>query len=213
MTLTIAVQNLKSGALIDGDGRPQDRWPALVERLAAASPVDLLLLCETGGWDQYSHRQLWRACNDLGLDTAPLARARSGNGTALLYRRETVGRPVAFNAEYTSELLHGLATTSFDVGLPAPLTIAPVHFTPFSADQALIEAGIAASNAYKHGPFAVLAGDINYPPASNASPPPDYAAMRPYNRGPAPCSPPHTPPTTLDRSRTAASRANSSQWA
>ena len=48
---------------------------------------------------------------------------------------------------------------------------------------ALIEANYAATRGYKYGPFAVLAGDVNYPPASDASPLPDYSGMRLYNVG------------------------------
>jgi len=44
-----------------------------------------------------------------------------------------------------------------------------VHFTPFSAEQALIEANIAATGAYAYGPYAVLGGDINYAPAHRAA--------------------------------------------
>lgn len=65
--------------------------------------------------------------------------------------------------------------------MPAPLAFASVHLTPFDADAALSEANLVATRGYKYGPFAVVCGDYNYPPASSQHPAPDYAAMRPYN--------------------------------
>ncbi|WP_244283001.1 hypothetical protein [Streptomyces flavidovirens] len=118
----------------------------------------------------------------LDLDAAPLPPSRSGIGTALLYRREVLGRWVRHNADFGLEVLHGIAVTSFDIpGLPAPLSFMPVHFTPMSAEQALIEADYAPSRCYKYGPFAVLGGDVNYAPASSKYPLPDFSEMRPYN--------------------------------
>ncbi|MEV6586844.1 hypothetical protein [Streptomyces acidicola] len=45
------------------------------------------------------------------------------------------------------------------------------------------EANYAATRGYRYGPYAVLGGDINYPPAASRHPLPDYAQMRPYNVG------------------------------
>ncbi|MGW5096305.1 endonuclease/exonuclease/phosphatase family protein [Streptomyces nodosus] len=173
------------GGLQDGDGNPQDRWPQLAQRInEAADRIDVVLLCEATGWDRYGHKQLARAMADLDLDAAPLPPSRSGIGTALLYRKEVLGRWVRHNADFGLEVLHGIAVTSFDIpGLPAPLSFMPVHFTPMSAEQALIEANYAATRCYKYGPFAVLAGDVNYAPASDAHPMPHFAEMRPYNVG------------------------------
>lgn len=182
MQLTVVTQNLGLGGLRSGDGDPQDRWPLLAQRiLGAAARVDVVLLSEVVDWHLYGHKQLARALDDLGLDAAPLAPSRSGIGTALLYRRETVGRWVRHNPDFASETLHGFAVTSFDVGLPAPLSFVPVHLTPFDADAALSEANLIATRAYKYGPFAVLSGDCNYAPAASDHPGPDVAAMRPYN--------------------------------
>ncbi|GHE14687.1 endonuclease/exonuclease/phosphatase family protein [Streptomyces alanosinicus] len=185
MQLTIVVQNLGHGGLKDGDGNPEDRWPQLSERInSAADRVDVVMLCEVVDWHLYGHKQLARALEDLDLDAAPLAPSRSGYGTALLYRREVLGRWRRHNPDFGTEALHGLAVTSFDIpGLPAPLSFLPLHFTPFSAEQALIEANYAATRGYRYGPYAVLAGDVNYPPAASSHPLPDYAEMRPYNVG------------------------------
>lgn len=185
MQLTIAVQNLGHGGLKDGDGNPEDRWPLLAERInSAADRVDVVMLCEAVDWHLYGHKQLARAMHELDLDAVPLAPSRSGYGTALLYRREALGRWSRHNPDFGTEALHGLAVTSFDVeGLPAPLSFVPVHFTPFSAEQALIEANYAATRGYRYGPFAILAGDCNYAPASSRHPLPDFAEMRPYSLG------------------------------
>ena len=185
MELSIVVQNLGHGGLFDGDGNPQDRWPLLAERInSAADRVDLVMLTETTDWHRYGHKQLARAMRDLDLDAAPLGPSRSGYNTGLLYRREILGRWCRHNPDFGTEALHGLALTAFDIpGLPAPLTFLPVHFTPFAAEAALIEANYAATRGYKYGPYAVLAGDVNYPPASPASPLPTFSEMRPYNIG------------------------------
>ncbi|MFE6052858.1 endonuclease/exonuclease/phosphatase family protein [Kitasatospora sp. NPDC056446] len=190
MDLTVVVQNLGHGGLKDGDGNPEDRWPKLAERIegaaevAGADHVDVVMLCEVVGWHLYGHKQLARAKKDLGLDAAPLAPSRSGYGTGLLFRPESLGAWARHNPDFGKEALHGLAVTSFEIpGLPAPLSFLPVHFTPFSAEQALIEANYAATRGYKYGPFAVLAGDVNYAPASVRSPQPDFSEMRPYNVG------------------------------
>ncbi|MFC9431589.1 endonuclease/exonuclease/phosphatase family protein [Streptomyces sp. NPDC056987] len=190
MQLTVAVQNLGHGGLADGDGNPEDRWPQLARRLngaadrVGAGQVDVVMLCEVVDWHRFGNKQLARAVEDLGLDAAPLAPSRSGYGTGLLYRREVLGPWARHNPDFGKEALHGLAVTSFDIpGLPAKLSFLPVHFTPFSAEQAVIEANYAATRGYKYGPFAVLAGDVNYAPASAAHPLPDFAEMRPYNLG------------------------------
>ncbi|MQS17891.1 endonuclease/exonuclease/phosphatase family protein [Streptomyces kaniharaensis] len=180
MILTIAIQNLQRGGLLDADGGHEDRWPLLAKRLAAVEP-DLVLLQEAEGWETAGHRQLVRAERDLGMDGL-IAPSRSGRGTALLYRRETLGRRIAWNTDYTAdEMHHGFGVAGFDIGLPAPLAVASIHLTPYSADKAVTEADFAASRAYRHGPYCILGGDINYPPA--AGPDPAWDRMRPYNRG------------------------------
>ncbi|MET9779221.1 endonuclease/exonuclease/phosphatase family protein [Streptomyces sp. NPDC006367] len=182
MQLTVVVQNVGTGGIRNGDGDPEDRWPALAERInGAADRVDVVLLQEVSEWDKYGHKQLSRAMSDLGLDALPLAPSRSGLGTAILYRPEVLGRWVRWNTDFASETLHGFGIATFDLGLPAPLAFASVHLTPFDADAALSEANLIATRGYKYGPFSVLGGDYNYPPASSQHPAPDFSAMRPYN--------------------------------
>lgn len=185
MRISVVVQNLGNGGLQDGDGNPDDRWPKLAERIkGAADRVDVVMLTETTDWHRYGHKQLARAMRDLDLDAAPLAPSRSGMGTALLYRQQILGRWARHNPDFGTELLHGMAVTSFDIpGLPCPLSFAPIHISPFSAEQAIIEVNYAATRAYKYGPYAVLGGDVNYAPAWSQSPPPDFSEMRPYNVG------------------------------
>lgn len=185
MQLTVVVQNLAHGGLRNGDGDPQDRWPLLAERISsAAERVDVVLLCEVVDWHMYGHKQLGRAMTDLGLDALPLAPSRSGYGTAVLYRPEVLGRWWRWNTDFADQTLHGFGVASFQVpGLPKPLSFVPVHFTPFDADAAMSEAGLTASRGYKYGPYAVLAGDCNFAPASDSHPLPDLDAMLPYNLG------------------------------
>ncbi|WP_049650127.1 endonuclease/exonuclease/phosphatase family protein [Kitasatospora sp. MY 5-36] len=181
MKLTIVVQNLQRGGLFDADGGREDRWPPLAERITAVDP-DLVLLQEAEGWADAGHRQLVRAEHDLGMDGL-LAPSRSGRGTALLYRRDTLGRRTAWNTDYTdAETHHGFGVAAFTIpGLPAPLAVTSVHLTPYSVDRAITEADFAASRSYRYGPYCILGGDINYPPA--VGPDPAWDRMRPYNRG------------------------------
>ena len=185
MKLTIVVQNLGHGGLRDADGNPQDRWPLLAERInTAADRVDVVLLSEVVGWDHYGHKQLARAMDDLGLDALPLAPSRSGYGTAVLYRPEVLGRWKRWNTDFSQETLHGFGVAAFEIEpLPALLSFVPIHLTPNDPDAALGEAGVAATRGYKYGPFVLLAGDGNYPPAADSSPTPNYSEMRPYNIG------------------------------
>ncbi|MFE2426932.1 endonuclease/exonuclease/phosphatase family protein [Streptomyces sp. NPDC059373] len=181
MELTIVVQNTGRGGLKTGAGQPQDRWPLLVERISACEP-DVVLLQELEGWTADGHRQAARAQQDLGMDLL-LTPSGSGLGTGILFRRETLGRYVYWNTDYAiDETHHGLGTAGFAIpGLDSPLTFTSVHFTPYSADKAVMEADFAASRSYKCGPYVIVGGDVNYPP--QGGPEPAYGQMRPYNAG------------------------------
>jgi len=177
--LTVITQNLAGGGLASGDGDPQDRWPALAERIGTHRP-DLLLLQEATDWDRYGHRQLGRAMNDLDLDACPLPPSSTGIRPALLYRNATMGRWRRWNTDWAQGTLHGFGVGVFDVAeLPRPLAVVPFHLDPHSPEKALAEAKLIATRGYKYGPFAIIGGDVNYPPI--AGPEPDYTAMRPYN--------------------------------
>lgn len=183
MELTIVVQNLGLGGLHNGNGDPEDRWPQLVERILGVDRApDLVLLQEAVDWDKYGHRQLGRAMRDLDMDSVPTPPSSSGIVPTLLYRRETIGRWTHWNADFAQETLHGFGIAVFDVGLPAPLAVGSVHLNPFVGDKARDEAKLVATRAYRYGPYGIIGGDLNYPPADPGNPSPDYAAMRPYNR-------------------------------
>lgn len=182
MELKIVVQNLGHGGLRNGSGDPDHRWPLLVERILSAGAPDLVLLQEAADWDKYGHRQLGQAMKDLDMDALPIPPSSSGYPPVLLYRRETVGRWTHWNTDFAQETLHGFGVAVFDVGLPAPLAVVSTHMNPFVADKARDEAKLVATRALRYGPYGIVGGDLNYPPANPDSPSPDYAAMLPYNR-------------------------------
>lgn len=181
-TLTIVTQNLGLGGLWTGGGDPEDRWPLLRERILSAGPADLVVLCEALDWDRWGHRQLARAMADLDMEALPLPPSSSGIRPALLYRQASMGRWTGWNTDFAQETVHGFGVACFDVGLPAPLAVVATHLTPFDPSRARSEAQMVATRAMRYGPYAVVSGDINYPPASPDHPAPDYAQMRPYNR-------------------------------
>lgn len=180
MLLTLMSQNLQFGGLRGSEGKSEDRWSLLLERIKSVTPaVDLLLIEEATGWGTFGHKQLAQAMSDLDMDALPLAPTSSGNGVGLLYRRDTVGRWQRWNTDYAQQTIHGFGVASFDVGLPSLLSIVPVHLSPFGSDKALEEIGLITNRAYRYGPFAVLGGDLNYAPAQG--PEPNYDEMKPYN--------------------------------
>jgi endonuclease/exonuclease/phosphatase family metal-dependent hydrolase len=180
-TIKIVVQNLAHGGLRDGSGTPQDRWPRLLKRFAAAGDdVDAFLFCEVVDWGKYGERQLHRAMADLGVQALPLAPTSSGYGTAVLYRPDRLGQPVSWNTDFAHKVTHGFGVAAFEVGLPKPLSLVPTHLTPFGARAALMEADMIIGRAYRNGPYCVVGGDINYAPANG--PEPLFEKMLPFNR-------------------------------
>jgi len=96
----------------------------------------------------------------------------------VLYRPETVGTPVSWNTDFAHTVIHGFGVAALDVGLPTPLSFISAHLSPFGALRALMEADMIIARAYRHGPYAIVAGDINYAPAHG--PNPLFDSMRPY---------------------------------
>ncbi|RLU86232.1 hypothetical protein CTZ27_24960 [Streptomyces griseocarneus] len=183
MRLSVVVQNIKLGALRDAWGNPDDRWPLIFQRIESiGEPPDLVLFQEASDWEKYGHRQLAAAMHDLDMDAMPIPPSSSGLPPVILYRRETVGRWQNWNTDFAQETLHGFGVAVFDIGLPQPLAVISAHLNPFSPDKARAEAKLLATRASRYGPYGIVGGDINYPPASVEHPDPDYAAMRPYNR-------------------------------
>ncbi|MGI5185376.1 endonuclease/exonuclease/phosphatase family protein [Dactylosporangium sp. CA-152071] len=179
MHIRVVAQNLGNGGLRDSEGNPEDRWPALAERLRTAQP-DVLLLNEARGWTEHGHRQLGRAQRDLGMYAAPLPPSKTGMRTAILFRPDTLGWWTHTNDAVSQETTHGFVIAAFPIpGLPAPITFAAAHLDPYLGDKALYEAKLIATAAYRYGPYAVIGGDMNFPPEDG--PDPDYDQMRPYN--------------------------------
>ncbi|HVK25186.1 MAG TPA: hypothetical protein VM677_27835 [Actinokineospora sp.] len=180
MQITIVAQNLNHGGLTPTDDGYKDRWPLILDRIRSASRLpDVVLLCETMGWEFERHSRLARAMRDLDMEAMPLPRGRSRDGTALLYRHKTMGRWLAWDDEYSSEMYHGFGVAAWDVGLPAPLSIASVHIDPFRKYMPVDEASMISTRALRNGPYAILAGDVNFPPPRG--PEPLYKNMQPYN--------------------------------
>jgi hypothetical protein len=180
MILTFVAQNLKFGGFYDDEDSFQDRWPLLLDRFNSINPKpDFLMLCEARDWDKHGYKALGRAMHDLDMDALPLAPSRSGQAVALLYRKETVGRWKNWNTGYSWEVTQSFGVASFDIGLPKPISVTPLHLSPFSKEKAVEEASLIASRAYRYGPFAVIGGDINYSPSRGLEP--NYDLMRPYN--------------------------------
>ncbi|KQV20829.1 MULTISPECIES: endonuclease/exonuclease/phosphatase family protein [unclassified Kitasatospora] len=180
MRLTLLVQNLGHGALYDGNGNPDYRWPAVAEAIRALpEQPDLVLFQEAVDWGRWGHKHLAQAMHDLDMDAPPLPPSSSGYGPALLYRKETVGRWLNWNPDFAHKVTHGFGVATFDVGLPTPLAVISAHLDPHSAEIALAEAKYIATRAMRYGPYGIVAGDLNYPPAQGPSA--DFSAMRPYN--------------------------------
>lgn len=179
MKLTVMVQNLLFGGVLDGDdGRPSERWPLLVERVLSARP-DVLLLTEAVQWGQWGHRLLARAMEAFDMDALLPAPSASGVPVVVMFRRETMGRWTRWNTDYGQLTTHGFGVAAFEVdGLT--IDFAACHLNPFSADLALQEVSVVSNRAYRYSPLAVIGGDINYPP--DTGPEPLFAAMTPYNR-------------------------------
>lgn len=180
MVLSFVSQNTQFGGLRDDSGKPEDRWPQLLERITSVyKKPDFVLVQEAESWSRYNHKALARACKDLGMAAMPLPFSTSGNLPALLYRPETVGQWVGWNDDYSKNTVHGFGVAAFDIGLPSPLAVASVHLNFFSADLAIKEAALVANRSYSYGPFAVFGGDINYHPGHD--PEPDFEAFLPYH--------------------------------
>lgn len=178
MILTFMAQNMQFGGNRDGEGQSADRWPLLAKRINSVVP-DILLLQEAAEWGRFGQKYVARAMNDLSLEALPLAKTKSGNGTAILYRQSKVGHWQRWNDDYAQETVHGFGVAAFDVNLPRYLSIVSAHLTPFGSDEAIKEAALIANRAYRYGPYAIIGGDMNYAPAQG--PAPDYTTMRPFN--------------------------------
>lgn len=205
MLLTVAVQNIQYGGNTDDYGHREERWPAIVDRIAQVPALpDLLVLNEVGDWDD---EDIARAEADLGMTMClPVPPAPRGIAPALLYRPETVGAPADYpdrdiwgwEVGYPGATRNGYGGGVFEFeGLPRkpaewdgpreeqrtvwPLSIAAAHLTPWGIRAALSEVDEIASMARRRGSLAIVAGDMNYSP--EYGPEPDYGVMLPHNKG------------------------------
>jgi hypothetical protein len=177
MRIRVMVQNLKSGALHDGNGNLQDRWPQLAERINRERP-DVLLLNEAARWEEHSHRQFGRAMRDLDMDFIPPP--KTPYPPAILYRQATIGRWDRYDFGNPQKTVHGFVVATWRIpGLKAPLTFAACHVDPDSADRALDECRSVTAHVARYGPFAVIGGDFNFPPGNG--PAPAYDRMLKHN--------------------------------
>ncbi|SDT74515.1 endonuclease/exonuclease/phosphatase family protein [Actinoplanes derwentensis] len=179
MLIEVAVQNLQHGAVKDESGHRRDRWPLLAERLRRVRP-DVLILNEARDWNRGGREPLGRAQRDLGMIAAPIPPSANDLPTIVLYRPDTMGFWVHCNDALSLSTAHGFVTVSFAVDheLP-PITFAGCHLSPYSSGQATAEIELIATRAYRYGPLAVVAGDLNFPPEDG--PDPLYDVMLPFN--------------------------------
>jgi endonuclease/exonuclease/phosphatase family metal-dependent hydrolase len=182
MLLTFMAQNLSHGGLRNDTGEAEDRVPLLLERFKSVAPsIDILLLSEAEDWDKAGHRYLGLAMQELDMDSVPLSKPSTGFPVALLYRKETVGRWQNWDTKFSDETTHGFGVAAFDIGLATPLSVISAHINPFSKEKALSEIGLIASRGYRNGSFAIIGGDINFPPNDGVEPDYSSSSMRPYN--------------------------------
>ncbi|MDG4795193.1 endonuclease/exonuclease/phosphatase family protein [Micromonospora sp. WMMD1082] len=181
MLITVVGQNIQHGGFTDKDGKWEDRWPLLRERLAAAEP-DVLVLNETRGWTTGDHWRVGRAMRDLDMYAVPPPpRTVEDNGSLILARWDTMGPLRYTNHDFSGHTVNGFTTVSFDVeGLEQPITFVGLHLTPYSATAALAEAELVVTRGYQNGSLVVALGDVNFAPADG--PEPDYSKMRVYNK-------------------------------
>ncbi|MGQ0841512.1 endonuclease/exonuclease/phosphatase family protein [Actinokineospora sp.] len=165
-TITVLAQNITKNNL--------DAWPVIAERIRAHHP-DLVCLSELPD----SHTEFAAIAASLGLASPGLAPSRSGVRTAVLYNPTTLGTHIGWETEYAHKTHHGFGVATFELGLPYPLAVTSVHLDPFAIDWARAEASLIGCRARRHGPLAIIAGDINYSPAHG--PEPDFDAMGDWN--------------------------------
>jgi endonuclease/exonuclease/phosphatase family metal-dependent hydrolase len=178
MKITFMTQNVARGGLHDSKGNYHDRWPALAERINEFKP-DILFLNELNNWQDYGHKQLIRAMNDLDMDAAPLSPNESDYGTGILFRRDVMGRWQYHKNSMSHMTTHGFAVTGFDVGLPQLLIVAPVHLSFYSAQKAVEEVQLVMNKTLTQSPFVVVGGDYNHSPAVGSRP--DFHSAKSYS--------------------------------
>lgn len=172
MDITIAVQNLSHGG--------SNRWELLFERLEPVA-ADILILNEATAFDEEGQALAHEFADELGLHVAGVTPSKSDLPSAVLYRRDRLGEPQAWDVKHNYLIGHGLGVAVWDLDcLPAPLAIGAIHVSPFSVVQAVIEVQTLVSRAYRYGPYAIVGGDFNYPPLEGKDA--DIEGMLPFNK-------------------------------
>lgn len=179
--LRIVSQNVARGGTHRADGTPIDRFGPTMEVIAEAA-ADIVLLQEAKGWAANGHALLVQACQVLGMTTFGLVPSRDGYPTTVLWNpaRVTLKK---WNADCSTEALKGFVLATFDIGATKPLTVVPLHLSPYGYEHAAPEAHTIASRAWRYDNAIIIGGDFNYPPADAGNPEPDYTAMKPWNIG------------------------------
>lgn len=166
-SLTVLAQNIKKNNL--------DSWPVIAARIRAAAP-DLVCLSELPDSDE----EFAAIAESLGMHSPGLAPSPSGVHTAVLYNRATVGAHTGWETRHARKTQHGFGVATFDIGLPYPLAVTSVHLDPYAVEWARAEASLIGCRARRHGPLAIIAGDINYSPAYDKRDP-DFDKMGDWN--------------------------------
>jgi hypothetical protein len=177
--ITIAVQNISHGGLRINDDASRNRWDDLIARLAPVE-ADIVILNEAATFELDEWKRARQFAGELGLDVAGVTPSKSDVLTAVLYRKDRLGEPLAWDTKHQYLVNHGFGIASWDLGLPKPLSIGGIHVTPFSPVQAVIEVHTLVCRAYRSGPYAIVGGDFNFPPLYGEKP--DIANMLPFNK-------------------------------
>jgi len=177
--VTIAVQNISHGGLRINDDASRNRWDDLLARLDPVG-ADVVILNEAATFELDDWKRARQFANELGLDVAGVTPSKSDVPTAVLYRKDRLGKP-RWDTKHQYLVNHGFGIASWDLDcLPAPLSIGGIHVTPFSPVQAVIEVQTLVCRAYRNGPYAIVGGDFNFPPLYGL--PPDIDRMLPFNK-------------------------------
>jgi hypothetical protein len=178
--LTIAVQNISHGGLRINDDASRNRWKDLLARLGPVE-ADMVILNEAATFELNGWKKAHHFASELGLDVAGVTPSKSDVPTAVLYRKDRLGEPLAWDTKHQYLVNHGFGVASWDLDcLPAPLQLGAIHVTPFSPIQAVIEVQTLVCRAYRQGPYAIVGGDFNFPPVYGKKP--DIANMLPFNK-------------------------------
>ncbi|TDB71212.1 hypothetical protein E1264_42550 [Actinomadura sp. KC216] len=181
MLLTAMTLNFQYGGRSDTRGRPENRWPALVDIVKKVSP-DLLFGQEAHGWMTDPRLQA-EAEDSLGM-LAKVAPSKSGAHTVIMYRPEVLEWKHWETKYGFEESRHGFGVAVFDITadpkVTVPLTAISAHLHPSSLLRAAMEADVLVERIYRYGGMGIIGGDINYQGIDDDDP--DWEKAAPYFR-------------------------------